>query len=769
MLYRLLFILFFALSIRLSAQEIPVGTWMDHLPYSDGVAVTYGNNKVYFAANSVVLAYDKSDNSIERLNSITGLSDVGVSTLKFNTYNNRLVIAYGNGNIDIIKEDKQIVNLSFIKNSAITGDKTINHIYIQNNLAYLACGFGIVVLNTDKLEITDTYLFGPLGIFMDTKSIAFDDVNIYAATTQGIYFADKNAELTNFNNWALIPDLGALSYSNIVSFSGHLFASYDDPTWNKDTLYYTDAGVWKKFLPTGVNILHLDVYNNSLIINFDGFVDFYNSSLSMIDHIFTYNGTTTNPNGVAIDDENMYWFADKELGLVKLNSNWFAEFLSPDGPSSSRVQEIDIKGEDIWVASGPIPSYLGPWEIHGVYSRFNNEWESMTPSSHAGMDSLLNIVSVSMDPTDHQHVFFGSWELGLIEVKNNQIINVFDYRNSVIPKAAANSGSYILGLVHDDAGNLWLTSNSSDTVLTVRTATGQWQNFSFPGAASSTPAQNYMTKIIVDQNNFKWFLSQTENKIIVFDDNATPENISDDRFTHLSSPEGAGNIPGSAIYSIVEDLDGEIWIGTDEGVAVFYSPFDVFDKSINAEQIFIDQDGSTQILLETELISSIAVDGANRKWFGTSNSGVFLMSEDGTKEIEHFTTDNSPLFSNSIISIAINQVTGEVYFGTDKGIISYKGTATETNEDFNNVFVYPNPVKDNFDGLIAIRGLVKDTDVKITDISGNIVYQTTSFGGQAVWDGNDFNGKRVQSGVYLLFNGGPNGGKKAAAKILFIN
>ena len=267
---------------------------------------------------------------------------------------------------------------------------------------------------------------------------------------------------------------------------------------------------------------------------------------------------------------------------------------------------------------------------------------------------------------------------------------------------------------------------------------------------------------MVDRNNYKWLISPKSKKVAVFDDNGTLSNTADDRIQINS------NMPGSKLYAIAEDKDGEVWVGTDEGVAVFYNSSSIFDENIEAEQILIQQDGITQILLESEGIYAIAIDGANRKWLGTQNSGVYLMSEDGTEEIEHFTTDNSPLFSNTVYDIVINDETGEVYFGTEKGLISYKGTATEPVSDFN-IFVYPNPVKPDYEGVIAIRGLVEDTDVRITDISGNIVYETTSLGGQAIWNGKDYYGNRVKSGVYMVFNGSQDGSKKAAAKILFIN
>jgi hypothetical protein len=224
------------------------------------------------------------------------------------------------------------------------------------------------------------------------------------------------------------------------------------------------------------------------------------------------------------------------------------------------------------------------------------------------------------------------------------------------------------------------------------------------------------------------------------------------------------------VASSSTDLDGEVWVGTDAGPAIFYSPDAAIDgSSINAQQILIEQDGNLQILLETENITSIAVDGGNRKWLGTSSSGVFLMSEDGTKEILHFTAENSPLLSNEILSIEVNQETGEVFFGTEQGLISYRGEATEGDQFFSNVLVYPNPVKEDYFGPVAIKGLAINTDVKITDIAGRVVYFTKSIGGQAIWDGNNFEGVRAKTGVYLVFATDDQGEFGKVAKILFIN
>ncbi|MBC8314228.1 MAG: T9SS type A sorting domain-containing protein [Bacteroidetes bacterium] len=237
----------------------------------------------------------------------------------------------------------------------------------------------------------------------------------------------------------------------------------------------------------------------------------------------------------------------------------------------------------------------------------------------------------------------------------------------------------------------------------------------------------------------------------------------------LNSTVGRGNIPGTIVFAITEDKDGEIWIGTEKGVAVFYSPENVFTgQNFDAQRILVEYGGYYQYLLENEIVTAIAVDGSNRKWIGTDRSGVFLFSEDGTQEIHHFTEDNSALFSNRITSLTIN-ANGDVFMGTDKGVISYRGSATEGGEIHEDVYAFPNPVKNGYDGYIGIKGLVTNAQIRITDVGGRIVYSTKAEGGQAIWNGRNLSGKRVKSGVYLVFSSDEKGKEKVVTKILFIN
>jgi hypothetical protein len=747
------------------AQDIfPIGDWRDHLPYSDGISVSKNGSLVYCAANSAIFIYDEQDQSIERLNLVNGLSDIGISKIKYIPYNNRLIVAYINGNIDIILDDKTIYNIPFIKNTSTLGSKTINHIEVIDEFAYLSTGLGIIVLNTDKLEISDTYNYLSSGS-PTTNAVAFDSINIYAASTNGVYFADKNSlNLSDFNTWNIIPELGNLNYNGVVFFANQLFASYDDPTWQSDTLFTLNSGIWEKFPATYIpkNITGLSVSDNKLIEIADQTLNIYNDSLNFVDQIFYLNAQSNLNAREAIISSNVYWVADAKYGLVKKQSNFNTEIIFPNGPSSPTAFKMSFFDDELWSVAG---GYNVFQTTNLVNHKNKDSWVSLgTSFNDANGNTAFDMVSVAINPNSSSNVYVGSWSSGLYEYNNNQITNIYTAQNSVLDSSFF--GSTAIGaMAFDEDNNLWVTSSFSNNILAVKKTDNTWVQFNFQGLV--LPNYNY-TELIIDDNNYKWIAIKDAESILVVDDNGALLNPNASFISKLLTPSNS-DISGSQLNAMAKDLDGEIWIGTDQGIAVFYNPSEVFNQDIKAERIFIQQDGQTQILLEQEVITAIAVDGANRKWIGTQTSGVFLMSDDGTEEVSHFTTDNSPLFSNNILDIVINPENGEVFFGTEKGLISYKGTATEADEDFNNVLVYPNPVREDYKGTIAIKGLVADTDVRITDVNGNIVFQTTSLGGQAIWDGNDIHGNRIQSGVYLLFNGSQDGNKKFAAKILFIH
>jgi hypothetical protein len=771
----LLFSILFSSSFTFG-QDVPIGGWKEHLSYKSALSVSEGNGKVYVATTSGIFSLNKSDNSMDRMSKVNGLSDIEATVLNFNPYNNKLLIAYKNSNIDIISNGT-ITNISDIKRKSIIGNKSINNIYFINQFAYLACGFGIVVIDMDRLEVKDTYYIGPGGNAINVTDITSDGTSFFASTGSGVYTAlQSNPNLANYTSWQKMPMTGTPFpngiYNTIAAYSGKVYTNYSKFLTNgnmgKDSIYVYDiaSDTWNStsLHPGSSETNYLLRANNSqLLIVQEGGVAYLSGP-----YFSGYFGDYARPRSAALDNSGSLWIADAKYGLVSWKGAGYDSFY-PNGPASPKVFSMDLSGGNLWVAPGGKQTYV----IDGLYHYSDSEWKNPRGNypSAANLDTIYDFVDVLVDPNNPKRSFASSWAFGVVEFYNGSPVVVYNEANSSLQ--GIHFGSYnpiwTYGMAMDENSNLWVTNSGVLRPLSVRTASGTWQSIDFgsSGIISSFP---YLGKIIIDQNDQKWILITNGGGLLVYK-GGTTSSANSSNARKLSSAAGNGALPSPDVFAIAEDKDGEIWIGTDKGIAVFYSPENVFNGgNFDAQQILIEQDGHVQILLETETITDIAVDDANRKWIGTAKSGVFLMSSDGTTQINHFDEDNSPLLSNNIKSIKIDHATGEVYFGTDKGIISYRGTAIEGNECFKDVYSFPNPVKPEYSGPIAIKGLMDNTTVKITDISGSLVYETKSEGGQAIWYGKNFKGDKVSTGVYMVFcTSEDNSCQKIATKILLIN
>jgi streptogramin lyase len=759
------------------SQGIAIGEWRDHLPYNNCISVTAGNNIVYCATKYAVFSYNTDDNSIERFTKVNKLSDIGVSCIKFHKNLNVLVVCYTNGNIDLV-ESNAVINISDIKRSTVPGNKSINNILFIGNKAYLSCGFGIVVLDLQSQEIDDTYYIGPNGSHIEIFDLTTDGTNLFAATISGIYSGNlSNPDLSNYQYWekdTIIPHQNS-KYNHIVYFHNKLIANLTTATgvYNGDTLYVKSNGNWHYFDSLYVGNKHaFHVFNDRLAIVDDGAVEVFDNTLTLLQKTWTYNPGIPSPRDVYIDQNNVLWIADDNLGLVKnWNSGYSSTSFQPNGPSTTNVVDMSVAGGNLWVAPGGlIGNWSNAYNHDGLFSFINGEWTTYNKSTLPILDdSIFDIVRVCVNPANPSDAFAGSWTRGLMQFNNESLTTIYNKSNSTL--LSDDLGSIRIGGICFDAdGNMWVTNSgvTTNTVLNVRKADGTWKAFDLSGYISTSDAES---NIVIDHSNQKWIIVPRGVGLLVFNDNSTINTSSDDKIKMLSNSTGNGALASSSIYSIAVDLDGEVWVGTDAGISVFYNPENVFSgNNFDSQQILVNEGGFIQPLLASEIVSAIAVDGANRKWIGTQNAGVFLMSSDGTQQLLHFTVDNSPLFSNTINSIAIDQQSGEVFFGTDKGIESYKGTATHGSDTFSDtITVYPNPVPSGYNGYIAVKGLAENSDIKITDIAGTLIYKTIAEGGQAIWNGKNFSGERAKTGIYLVFCASSDGSKRLVAKILFIN
>ncbi|MBT6745733.1 MAG: hypothetical protein HOB26_04190 [Flavobacteriales bacterium] len=754
------------------AQDVGISEWRYHIPYQQGLAVADAGSYVYCASELGMYYFSKIDNSVNRMTRVQGLSDIGITDIAHNIDQDIVVVVYSNGNIDLLRGE-EVVNMEDLKRSNFPGSKRINSIAMKNEFAYLSCGFGVIVINLKKQEVKETITLntnGDLGV----NDIISHSGLFYAATNEGLYFAQESSNnLSDPNEWTIVDELPDSTFSSLFVLDQKLHANYDNNIFNSDTLFYLENGAWQKRAELfGLASNHFDVKNDKVVVCHTDRVIVYDKLWKSTQELLSYGQVAPLAAQAVFDKTNneTIWLADERKGLVEIISANQHEAHTIFGPISNRVHEITTLGNDVWIASGSVEGghWNNTYNKDGVFKFSDNEWKTYNRNSLVGIDSLFDFLSVAIDPKDHDKVYFAVHGDGIVEMIGEVHTETFGQSNSSISLVEAATPSYqyagMSSLTFDGNNILWGANARAANVLCAKDEAGKWYSFRLSEAISNKETG----RMIATSDNNIWVTFPNNSGIAVFDYNNTIDDSDDDEIVGLTTANG--NLPNNSVYALAEDLDGAIWIGTGTGTVVFRSPADLFGEDPpEAEKPLIQQDGYTEYLLESQVVTAIAIDGANRKWFGTSSSGVYLIAEDGTEEILHFTVENSPLLSNGILTIGVNHETGEVFFGTEQGICSYKSTATGGKADYSAVYAYPNPVEPNYYGDIAITGLVANSEIRITDISGNLVYQGIADGGQAVWNGKRADGNRIKTGVYLVFCAAPDGSQSVATKILFIN
>ncbi len=768
--------------LAIAAQgQLSIGQWRDHFPYRKAIAVAEGDNgQAWCATLAGIFRFDPASGEIDRFTKVNALNDVNVRTIAWCPAMHQLLVGYQNGNLDLIGEGVSR-NLGDIERSSIVGDKGIYHAHFEGTTAYLSCGFGIVVVDLVALEVRETWLIGAGGAQIQVNAVDLLGDSIYAATDVGLYSAWRfEPNLASFTNWSKrldIPNPGG-PFSKVVGFGGRLVVNFRNPDLSseKDTLYYLDGNWQKVSAMFGLRNLDLAVSHDGQFLVAPHLYGVHELATDMSEAQFHYGY----PSGVmypaqAVRSVNGYlWVADRESGLRRTSDGAHME---PNGPKSVSAYRMSMAAGGLYVATGsPSGNWGNQFLKEGVHSFIDGTWSSTDntndPIMQTGVNSfggaVNDILAVAADLEDPHHAWMGSWDDGLLELRDRHVVAVYNADNSTLlnEASAGEAKVNVGGLDFDADGNLWMTNANTSAPIAVRTAAGSWRSFS---TGSLLGVNTLVSDILAASNGIKWVIRPRSNGMLVFHDGGTISDTGDDQYKLINTFEGQGGLPSMDVYSMAEDRDGEVWLGTGKGVAVFYAPDAIFSGGdFDAQQILIEQDGNIQILLETEVVSALVVDGANRKWLGTLTSGAYLVSPDGTELIHHFTTGNSPLPSDNITSIALDELTGEVFFGTDQGTVSFRGDATEGLLEATCATVFPNPVHPGFTGPIAITGLVRDSEVRITDIAGNLVYRTVSNGGEAMWPGTDMEGTRVSTGVYLALAVDPTGVEHCNTRILVV-
>lgn len=761
--------------------QITVGSFRSHISAYHFISLAADQTSIYAATSNGLMVLDKAstlsqDPQIFVWSKVDGISDIDIAHIYHDDESNYLIICYVDGNIDLIREDK-VTCFSDIKDKPISGSKLIQNCRFYDGKAYMVYPFGVVIIDLEQLIITDTWFTRRENEPFIATDITRDSERYYISTEEGIFSMPSSSPmLSNFGQWT---EENAMNASFLAELSGQVFAvkkSSGNPVGEQDTLMARTDGGW---IPTDKSFLYiraLNVYDNLLMLCAWDRVELYDSHLERQYLASWFDGVSyPDARDCVLDNDNI-WVADRAYGLVQNNMTYYSKrFYTGGGPCMDYVEKVTSKDGIVAAVHGThkgSTAYAPGYNLPAISWFQNQEWQYNNTDFryYDTLQQTFDLADIDINPKDETEWSVASWGNGVFRCKNHQPVEHYNARNSALDSIGTGQ-TFVSAVKYDKKGNLWMTNSYCPTMLKLLTKDGTWYSFNITNGIGMTSMEEVVAEnLLIDSRGYKWvnFPRQTSYPLIAFNDNNTFDNPSDDRFARIDM-NTAAEVNSSTVYCMAEDLDGEIWIGTDKGVKVIYYPSKVFDGNAYPRNILLEQDGYVSVLLEYEEVTAIAVDGANRKWIGTGKAGVFLMSENGQKQLLHFTAEDSPLFSNQIVNINIDQLTGEVFFSTDKGLVSYRGTATAGFDTYEDLLVFPNPVPSGYSSVVTVNGLKSNTLCKITDSSGKLVWQGYSDGGQLAWYCKDHYGNRPASGVYYVMASDEDGKEKIVTKFVFIH
>lgn len=765
-----------------AAAQAPVGTWIDHLPYSNGLETVYcgeGGETGFWATRTeaAVFTYRMDDRTVATWSTVNGLSSSSPTALLWDPETQLLLIGYADGTVDWVAPDGTVVfTLTDIRDSNLIGSKAINALRgpFAGRRVLAACDFGVVALDGEGRYVADTWYPEGSGSPRAVREVLEHEGAWVVVTDAGVFEAAVSDPFLSapgaWTRWGDVPledgDYRDLAYTPAGDPILHWHQPDATPT---DQIWVRLNGLWQP-LPNydGITVRALatgsDATGWRLAVADWNAIHQYDAALEPIKLDYSVAGNPLRVNDLvfhhALDADGMAAFRDLYVandggGLLRMDvfdaprdAAW-----APSGPPVSAVRKLDCWNGNCWVASGAVDgAWTSLYYEHGMFGMIGREWVELDAGEGANdITGVRDFMAVSIDPLDPGHVCYGSWEDGIFELQDGAVVNHFTPANSTL--AEANFGGSprtgVGGLDFDLDGNLWVANAFVEEPLQVRTAAGDWVAMDIGNALGT---DGFIEQVLAARNGYVWAVIPRGGGVLVYDPAGTPDDVSDDDWRVLTK-ENAGLVSNN-VLCLEEDLDGEIWIGTESGPSVVYLPSAVFEAGYDADlasSILIEQDGNFQYLLETEVINDMCIDGGNRKWIATQTSGVYLVEADGLGQVAHYTSDSSPLLSNNVFDVAINHGSGEVFFGTEKGLVSLIGEGTNFVAAIDELTVYPNPVRPGYEGVITVDGCAYGSTVHVTDVGGRWIATLESEGGRAVWDGSGADGARVPFGMYLIF------------------
>lgn len=749
--------------------------WNSYFSYKELIALTKGKDVVFGATPSALLRFNVNQNSIEVYNSISGLKTNTITTLYFSEVHQKLLIGNEDGTLLVfdLKNDR-IRTILDIKNkpSLQVFERRINAFSEVKGQVYIATNYGISVFNLNDNTFGDSYYIGQNGKNSKVKDVLATNQDLIALTEEGIKQIDlQNNNKVDYRQWKIWEN--GQQWENGYALGDKLFLSAKEDSVLYQLLQPNEV-VSVVELPQPIVRFNENEQGNLLVIT-DAKV-FALQGGNQLSEVINH-GSIVN----AVEVNGFYYFASSSEGLFQMAKTGQKESLSPDGPESNRVFSLLATKAGTWFISGGYDKntynpYVPTLAARGL-SYFNKKkgWEFI---SFSRLKEARALTYATLNPKNEEELYVGSYHSGLLQIKwknkdiqQNEVV-LYNKENTgttglenleIDPEDTTFPEGYVSvrvnGVVFDKQGKLWVTNNFVERALKSMDTNKKWESYYTSYGMFDYKRGNY-GRLVVDKNDTKWIPS-LEDGLIAF--NETKNNRLASFNTDL------GNLPSNTVSTLALDKNNQLWIGTNKGLRVIQNVNQFLQTtSLQPTNIVIEENGIAEELFYQQYITKIEVDGANRKWVAIADAGVFLVSATGKEIIYHFTKDNSPLPSNTINDIATDPIVGEVFFATDLGVVSFMGDTSEGQESNSSFYAYPNPVRPEYLGEVRIVGLMDRSVVKITDIEGNLVFESTANGGTVVWDTHAFNGKRVGSGVYLILVASENSSNTKVKKLMII-
>ena len=749
----------------LQAQNFE-NSWTGYFSYVSIKSISQGNDKIYAAAENAIFTYDLSTEEISSISTINGLSGNPISTAYYSENNGLYVIGYENGLIEIVidGEDNVLKVVDILDKTTIPPNmKTINHFNEYNGRLYISTGFGISVYNLESLEFGDTYFIGDLGSQINITQTTVQGDLIYASSSEnGIksaLVADEN--IIDYQQWATVIGGG---YKGIQSLGVELYAVN-----NSNIILKFDLDVGFLQIDTFLSpVVDFRAFSGVLTITTNSSIHSFSEGYVLINEItslFEYDYLLQA--GYAFNNSFYLGTADLGMLIVPFNVNRALQVL-PEGPLYNQPFTIEASPGKLWVAFGDVDLTFNPYPLtrKGISNYRNESWTNIKYDSLTDLldvEDVNDLVFIKSNPNNPNETYMSSYQKGLLKIKNQDPTILYNETNSPleIPGGDEALGIRLYGSDFDKQDNFWFVQSRIDKGLIKLTPEGQFQTIDISNIINAED-ELALGKLVVSREGYVFFGAVSSGLV--------GYNPTTNEFNKIGEALGNGNLPSTDIKALAFDNQNRLWIGTRKGLRVLYSARNFFESGadIDSQPIIILDDGVPQELLFLQSITDIEVDGSNNKWVSTATSGVFYLSSNGQETLLRFTSANSPLPSDTVLDISIDDADGTVYFATKDGLVAYDGTSTAPGEDLESVYAYPNPVRPNYFGNVTIDGLTAKANVKITDITGNLVFETTSQGGSVEWDTTAFGKYKVASGVYLVLITSDDNLLTKVAKIMII-